>query len=95
MKLKCVGGACDGKVVPVHENPRPGDAVRVINYPKFLSPIEPAKYEDQQFVEMEFHIYAIDCFKWSHSKTDITEIWFLRPKNFTTLDAIQFQFNKV
>ncbi len=97
MKLKCIGGKCDGQLEWVdYDRLKIGDAVRV-NEPTVFK-IEdgiPSTYEELvQKVVIKQHIYMIDCLKYSHVKDDVSSIWFLRPPNLTTFDAIQFQFLK-
>jgi 4-hydroxy-3-methylbut-2-en-1-yl diphosphate synthase IspG/GcpE len=94
-RLKCVGGACDGQTVVVTNKFRIGDSVRVNLQKEFDTTITFDFDELREAMIENFKIYIIDCLKYSHGKSDVSEILFLRPDNFTTFDAIQFQFNKV
>ncbi len=96
MKLKCIGGSCDGQSLWVdHDYLVIGDRKPVIKhqYSRFedFNPSEPIP----KTIEYNVEYYQIDCLKYSYSKDkEPNEIWFLRPPNLTTFDAIQFQFLK-
>ena len=90
MKLKCIGGKADGMSVEVSDvKYRQGDNVNVPNYPTSVE----LKFEPTPTIDVNYYIYIIDVIKY-RDKADITEIWFLRPTNFTAADALRFQFLK-
>lgn len=96
MQLKCVGGRCDGMIINVDlPRERQGDAIRVYSYPIRVAEldIKPPSSDD---IAIDQFIYVIDVLKYQHSKrkNDYSEIWFLRPSNLTSFDAIQYQFRK-
>lgn len=96
MKLKCIGGKSNGIIVDIASvEIREGDHIRVSIYPTSIDEYD-WKLNPEPVVSIEYQIYQIDVLKWSDGKSkDVSKIWFLRPTNFTTFDAIQFQFNKV
>lgn len=97
MKLKCVGGKCDGMIVDVKDSQyRQGEGVRVPNFPTRIT--EDFDFNNPpEYITGTYEIYIIDVLRYQHGKNkdDCSEIWFLRPTNFTAFDAIRFQFNKV
>ena len=98
MRLKCIGGICDGITWDIDNYYKQGDCVRVGKYPKLIAEIienfDPNK--SPEFMKIDYHIYIVDVLKYDNGKQrEPDEIWFLRPTNFTTFDAIQFQFLKV
>lgn len=96
MKLKCIGGPCDGQSQWIEFDPRIGDHIRVMKPLKFkVSDDIPTSYEEiTKVVVANYYLYMVDCLKYSHKQNDISEIWFLRSENLTTFDAIQLQFLK-
>lgn len=92
MILKCIGGVCDGMKVDVGKHYHQGDCARVPDYPTTISEME---FTPTSLIACDYQIYQIDILKWNDDKEKrIREIWFLRPTNFTTFDAMQFAFNR-
>lgn len=100
MKLKCIGGRCDGISVdiPDHARYREGDSIRVPDYPTSINEVD-FSFNPSSKVVVDNFIYVIDVFRMTtpgggNAGFNKSEIWFLRPQNLTTFDAIQFQFMK-
>lgn len=65
MKLKCIGGRCDGQIGHTHDdNPITGEAVKVPIYLKEVDYMLPPVSED---IGMFFAIYIVDELRYAHS----------------------------
>ncbi|MDE2031364.1 MAG: hypothetical protein KGI58_03865 [Patescibacteria group bacterium] len=87
MKLKCIGGECDGKIMNVDYWYRTGDHVRVQKVPDYVI----TDYvEDLKSMTVEFYLYKIACLHFS--KDD--KMQFLIPHDWSDKQAILYQFGK-
>jgi len=85
MKLKCIGGFADGKIITIDYEARVGDGVRVLDDVNLkFKPME------LQHPSIDIIRYVVDVFAFSSSDRH----YFLRPHNWTTKEAVLFQFNK-
>lgn len=97
MKLKCIGGQCDGQHQWIDRAYlKIGDVVQVIEpFQIKIEDFKPSLYEEMtKSIVQKYHNYIIDCLKYANKQGDKSEIWFLRPQNLTTFDAMQLQFLK-
>ena len=98
MQLRCIGGRSDGMIIkiPDHAMYRKGEAIRVPAYQRSLAEVDlRPDVIMPEIAHADYFVYIVDVLKYNFpGKNNYKEIWFLRPENFTTFDAIQFQFNK-
>lgn len=87
MKLKCIGGVCDGEWQHISHVPKIGDQVRIAAKPK---PHLSFTKEPMKAVIVDYVIYQIDCFYFS--RNDIR--YFLKPEGWTKKQALEYQFDK-
>lgn len=96
MKLKCIGGECDGKIIEVADYFVRHDSVRVSGSIEFK--LDTFEEDLKAFREgrvskhsiMEYYIYRIEEFHFSEGKP----IKFLIPEKWSVRDAVRYQFLK-
>ena len=93
MKLKCIGGVCDGEWHHTPYAPKIGDQVRVSDKPKpYDADVAyfPFSKEAIKAVTIDYIIYQIDCFHFS--KDDV--YYFLKLEGWTNKQVLEHQFDK-
>lgn len=90
MKLKCIGGFCDGRLVHVEDYfMREGEYVRVPK-PILSVRIEASFDEIPEEIEVCYLIYKVATFCFKSGDY----YWFLIPENWTNKEAMLHQFAK-
>lgn len=86
MKLKCIGGNCDGQVIYVDSCYQCGDVIRVPN--KFTFSVENTipQFEPPPYITNPYSFYKIE--KFSYKNPD-WKVWFLIPEKWNIIDAIR------
>jgi hypothetical protein len=95
-RLKCIGGAHDGRYFNVEDGCRVGDQVRVGTMPL---PLVAAPFGDEippdYLVELgEYAIYTIRRVYFSVTKDVISALEYLAPPDMSDEDAVRHQFAK-
>ncbi len=93
MKLKCIGGPCDGQRIDC-PGVKTGDYVRVREQRKYdpEAPIYLDPYKMSEMVTDIVHIYRIDVLAYTHEDKSNSKIYILLFGDMSIWQALEHQF---
>jgi len=86
MKLKCIGGRCDGQIIEVDYDYRKGDIIRVPN--KFVFSVENIiTNQPPSYISDPYSFYKIEEFNFKNPDLDFK---FLIPEKWNITEAVRY-----